>query len=162
MRALHLLLLATLAFASGSAAEPPAGQPFETFREKFAAGDAISIEQVWIRGAGPRVGESIRVGEPNDTPDRNPRPGPRIGDTVVVRGRYQLKSRSAANLGLSLTTRGPSGPTPVSPKARQRVDEGSGTFELEYVVRQEGDLHVTFYPATNGSSFGGVYFRVLR
>lgn len=162
MRALRLLLPFALALVSGSAAEPPTGLPFETFREQFAAGDAISIEQVWIRGSGPRVGESIRVGEPDGNPDRPSRSGPQIGDNVIVRGRYRLQSRPQAKIGLSLTTRGPSGPTPVSPKASQRINEGDGTFELEYVVRREGELHVTFYPITNGSSFGGVYFRVRR
>jgi len=162
MRLPRLLAFLASMLVNGISAEPPPAQPFETFRAQFIPGDAIAIEQVWVRGQGPRVGDSIRVGEPDSPADRHPRSAPRIGDTVVVRGHYALQSRPQAKIGLSLTTREPSGYTPVSPPASQRIDAGHGAFELEYVVRREGELHVTFYPASSGSSFGGVYFRVLR
>jgi hypothetical protein len=162
MRRPCLLLIAALAVVACSAAEKPAGLPFTTFRESFAPGDAIMIEQVWIHGSGPRAGDTFRVGETEENQDHPPRSGPRIGDIVTVRGRYVLQSRRPARIGLSLTSRGPAGPLPVLPQSWQHVVEPNGTFELAYVVRREGELHVTFYPANGGSSFGGVYFRVLR
>lgn len=108
---------------------------FSTSQAQFAAGDVITIQEVFASSA-------------NLAP----------GDVVVVRGTYTLQSRAAAIIGLSLTTSGPSGPTPVSPLARSQIAAGSGTFELEYSIQQVGSMHVTFSPTTSGSSFGGVYF----
>ena len=82
----------------------------------------------------------------------------RMGDAVVVRGEYQLASRPEAALCLFITTRGPSGRTPVSAKQKVVVKAGSGTFELQHEIGYAGALHVSFYPLPSGSSFGGVYF----
>ncbi|MEI6463744.1 MAG: hypothetical protein WCQ89_03415 [Verrucomicrobiota bacterium] len=160
MTSLRFLVLTSLVLATGFAAEPPPGLPFTTFRAQFAAGDSIVIEQVRLRGSSLRIGEIIPVGSPETPPETTRGLVPRIGDTVIVRGRYELASQPQARIGLSLTTRGPSGPEAVSPGARQSVRQGSGTFNLEYVIRREGELHVTFFPLTGGTSFGGVYFKV--
>lgn len=82
----------------------------------------------------------------------------KIGDTVVVRGRYHLASRPKAKLGLFVTTAVPSPATPISPKQETDIAAGDGTFELEHVVSADGRLHVSFYEAPDGRSFGGVYF----
>lgn len=110
--------------------------PFSTSRAAFAAGDLITLTEVLA--SSPRL-------EP--------------GDTVVVRGTYQLQSRSQAMLAISLTTNAPGVTESMAATARKTVDAGNGTFELAYEVRQPGALHVTFYPSgAGGSSFGGVYF----
>ena len=109
--------------------------PFATSRASFATGDAITITEVLA--SSPRI---------------------EAGDTLVVRGTYTLQSRAAAMLAVSLTTNVPGVSTPIAAQSRKTVDSGTGTFELAYEIKQPGSLHVTFYPATSGSSFGGVYF----
>jgi hypothetical protein len=102
---------------------------------QFTPGDSITIQEVLATS--PNFG---------------------VGDTVVVRGTYTLRSRESAFIQIQLTS-SESGP-PYSPP-RKDITAGSGTYELEYVIQQAGSLHVTFYPApgsSNGSSFGGVYF----
>ena len=39
-----------------------------------------------------------------------------------------------------------------------RIEKGTGTFRLVKTMREEGYLHVSFYPVPTGGSFGGVYF----
>jgi len=112
---------------------------FTPTRERFASGDSIVIRRVQATSSDLK-----------------------IGDTVLVHGTYTLRSQSSARLGLSLTTKGPGGPKPVSPRAWSKIDKGSGTFMLEYIVHSPGSLHVSFYPSSAGSSFGGVYFRTVE
>jgi hypothetical protein len=69
-----------------------------------------------------------------------------------------IHSKQQAALGFFLTSKGPSGPGPISPKQQLAIKEGAGSFELMHVVPAEGYLHVSFYPRPNGSSFGGGYF----
>jgi hypothetical protein len=109
--------------------------PFKIMSQQFEAGDSIVLQQ--ILAASPSF---------------------KVGDNVVVRGRYRLASHSKAMLGFFLTTIGPSGATPISPKQRANILAGEGTFELELVVPSEGRLHVSFYGGPRGSSFGEVYF----
>ena len=108
---------------------------FEITSQQFEPGDSIIIDEV--------IASSPKL---------------KIGDTVIVRGRYRLKSKTNGSLGFFLTTKGPSGATPVAPHQRQRIEAGSGTFELKHVIPAEGNLHVSFYPQPSGSSFGGIYF----
>lgn len=109
--------------------------PFSTSRAQFAAGDGITLETVLA--SSPRM---------------------KPGDTVVVRGRYALQSRTAAELMVSLTENAAGFRRVVSPSAHMTVSVGTGTFELAYQIQQPGALHVSFYPTETGSSFGGVYF----
>jgi hypothetical protein len=111
-----------------------ASVPFTTSRAQFAAGDAITIQEV-------------RASSPNLAP----------GDIVAVRGTYTLQSAASATLLLSLTVNAPGAVEAVSPSSRQSIS-GSGTFELAYEIKQPGALHISFYPSSSGSSFGGVYF----
>lgn len=137
MKNLRLVLLLSFAFASllNHAAAQLASVPFTTSRAQFASGDSITIQEVLATS--PRL---------------------ETGDTVTVRGTYTLQSQPAAILGVSLTTTGPSGPTPVSPAARKSITAGSGTFDLTYEIRAAGSLHISFSPTTSGSSFGTIYF----
>jgi hypothetical protein len=109
--------------------------PFQVTSQRFESGDSIVIQEVLA--SSPQL---------------------KIGDTVAVRGKYHLQSRSKAALGFFLTTKGPSAPTPISPKQMSEIDTVDGTFELEHVVPSDGSLHVSFYGRPSGSSFGGVYF----
>lgn len=109
--------------------------PFATTQAKFEAGDSITITDVLASS-----------------------PAMQPGDIVLVRGSYVLQSRAQALLMISLTVNAPGAIEPTSPTSRQTVNAGSGTFEVAYEIKQPGALHVTFYPATGGSSFGGVYF----
>jgi hypothetical protein len=131
------LLFSGICFAAlvGYAATGLREIAFKITNQQFEAGDSIVVEQVMATS-----------------------PELKIGDTVVVRGRYSLQSRPQAALGFFLSTKGPSGPTPISPKQKKEIAAGTGTFELEHVVPADGSLHVSFYPVPNGSSFGGVYF----
>ena len=132
-RTLHLLL-SVLSFTTLIAyAVTPSPIVFQITSQQFEPGDSILIQEVLATS-----------------------PALRVGDTVIVRGQYHLKSRAEASLGFFLTTKGPSGSTRVSPEQRALIRAGSGTFELKHVVPSEGRLHVSFYPRPSGSSFGGV------
>ncbi|MES2596810.1 MAG: hypothetical protein V4662_15815 [Verrucomicrobiota bacterium] len=118
-------------------------------------GYAVDLGAVAFRMTNPKFesGDSITIREVTaSSPDL------KVGDTVIVRGSYRLQSRPNASLGFSLTSIGPSAATVVAPHQRQKIEAGSGTFELKHVIPADGMLHVSFYPQTGGSSFGGVYF----
>jgi hypothetical protein len=93
-------------------------------------------------------GDAIVVREVN--PDRH---SLKVGDMITVRGQYRLASRPKAAVMVSTTTHGPSGATRVLPASRTVVDQGSGSFELNYKVTVPGSLHVSFYEWPSGSSF---------
>ena len=113
----------------------PSPISFRITSQQFEPGDSITIKEVLA-----------------SSPDL------KVGDTVIVRGTYFLRSRDDASLGFFLTTKGPSAATKVSREQRALAGAGSGTFELKHIVPSEGRLHVSFYPRSGGSSFGGVYF----
>lgn len=141
LAALTLLLALTCAAPGCATRATDAGRTgpspiaFKTSRAQFADGDSIVIQEV--AASSPEL---------------------KVGDTVIVRGVYRLESAPEAMLGLSLTTRGPGPATRIAPHQRQKIAAGEGAFELKHVVPAEGSLHVSFYPARGGSSFGGVYF----
>jgi hypothetical protein len=119
-----------------NAAADLAEVPFVLGPQKFADGDAIVIQQV--RSTSPKLD---------------------IGDKVVVRGRYQLKSRDRAMVGMSLTQIGGDGyPESVLPAQWTEIRTGSGVFELSYEVKHAGALHLAFSSISEGKSFGTVYF----
>jgi len=98
---LPLLFLASLGSFpfSGYAAELNA-IPFKVISQQFESGDSITIQEV--------VASSPQL---------------KIGDTVVVRGHYELRSKPKAALGFFLTTKVRSGPTPIAPKQQLVIDE---------------------------------------
>ncbi|HVM47201.1 MAG TPA: hypothetical protein VMU04_04200 [Candidatus Acidoferrum sp.] len=81
----------------------------------------------------------------------------RTGETYCVEGTYHLASHDAAMLALFATTTNKVA-TPNDPSQTTNIVKGEGTFHLVKVMREEGYLHVSFYPAHGGSDFGGVYF----
>jgi hypothetical protein len=116
---------------------------FELGKSDFASGDSITIQQV--RGTSDVI---------------------KVGETYSVDGTYELASHNEADLAFYATSISASGPTPVDPLQHIRVKKGRGTFHLVKTMGEDGYLHVSFYPATSGGSFGGIYFgqgnRVLR
>lgn len=80
-----------------------------------------------------------------------------VGDTVVVRGRYELKSYEEARLCLYLTAREGAG-EPDFPTQSTIINKGSGEFQLSEVVRHTGHLHVSLYRVSDGKDFACVYF----
>ncbi|MCE5186195.1 MAG: carboxypeptidase regulatory-like domain-containing protein [Planctomycetaceae bacterium] len=75
-----------------------------------------------------------------------------IGQTYEVKGTYELASHDAAVLHLYATggeTRSDQGPDIV---------KGTGEFKRTFEFIKAGDLHLSFYPAGGGESFGGIYF----
>jgi hypothetical protein len=111
------------------------GISFTTAQAQFAAGDNITIQEVFATSANLAA-----------------------GDTVVVRGTYALQSQSAASLAVQVTAPAGSGSQPGAAAAQKSISAGSGTFELQIDLRVTGSLHVTFYSTTTGSAFGGIYF----
>jgi hypothetical protein len=108
--------------------------PFELGEGEFSPGDSITIQRVSGTSA------SIRTGE-----------------TYCVEGTYTLTSKAEADLALFATTVG-TGSTPTDPSQTMRIEKGTGTFRLVKTMREEGYLHVSFYPVPGGNCFGGVYF----
>jgi hypothetical protein len=107
---------------------------FAIDRESFRPGDFVQIREVYA--SSPRLA---------------------VGDTLVVRGIYQLQSAPDAVLALYTTTRGYGGSSPSQPTQRMDVTRGTGEFELSREITAEGEHHISFYPSRGGRSFGGVY-----
>ncbi|MEO6002979.1 MAG: hypothetical protein ABIZ04_13445 [Opitutus sp.] len=111
--------------------------PFTVGAQHFNRGDQIIIEQVLASS-----------------------PALKVGDQIVVRGRYELASAPTATLGLFSTHRGAAKPDAIASSQQAAIKAMKGTFELSWQIAYAGDLHVSFYPAIRGESFGGVYFKV--
>ena len=145
-RVLHLLAynlpaLLALGLARGAlggtndtAADFPAVVQFELGAAEFFPGDNITIESV--RGTSSTI---------------------RTGETYCVEGTYTLASQEKADLALYATTTSRVA-TPTDPSQIMRIEMGSGRFRLVKTMREEGYLHISFYPVPSGSSHGGVYF----
>ena len=131
-----LCLMAFFATATSSVGEPAfAKVPFVSGPKSFRGEDYIVITAVEATS-----------------------PGLKVGDWVKVKGHYQLTSCAEARLSLFLTQTEPGSSEKVSPRQTNKVSAGTGVFDLQCEVRKPGFLHVSFYPAANGESFGGVYF----
>ena len=78
------------------------------------------------------------------------------GGHYLLEGSYTLASADSADLAWFATTRGPSGPTPVTDYEHVPINRGSGNFHLEKTLLDDGWLHVSFY--VGGHSQGGIYF----
>ena len=128
------LALAAPAATNELAAEFPSVVPFEVGEGEFLPGDSITIQGV--RGTSPTI---------------------RTGETYYVEGTYTLASKERADLALFATTVS-KGATPTDPSQIMRIEKGTGTFHLVKTMREEGYLHVSFYPVPAGNCFGGMYF----
>jgi len=106
--------------------------PFVLGPTSLKAGDAIVIQDVWATSTNLTV-----------------------GDKVVVRGRYDLKSHEKATLALYLTSSGGTGEREL-PTQTIKIEKGSSEFELSTLVKHVGHLHLSFYG--QDSDFGCVYF----
>ena len=80
-----------------------------------------------------------------------------VGDKVVVRGQYYLKSQQEAKLCLYLTSSAGAG-EPEVPTQSKKITAGLGEFELSRVVRHPGYLHLSLYRTSGGADFACVYF----
>ncbi|MCK5565453.1 MAG: hypothetical protein KAJ07_09425 [Planctomycetes bacterium] len=102
---------------------------FAVTRSGFMRGDSIEISSV--TGTSPKI---------------------EVGETYTVTGRYNLASHDRAILhvyatnGEVLSDQGP------------KIAKGSGEFSRTFKFIKEGWLHLSFYPADGGSSFGNLYF----
>ncbi len=132
---LWLVLGLTITACLGAAGPELSDVSFVLGSKKFKDGDAIFIHQV--RATSPKL---------------------EIGDTVVVRGRFDLQSKEKATLALYLTQTEGDGEERVSPTQRMEIKKGTGAFELVYEIKHTGALHLTFYSIPDGKPFGGVYF----
>jgi hypothetical protein len=109
---------------------------FELGRAQFEPGDSITIQAV--RGSTNLI---------------------QTGGTYCVTGTYTLASHDEANLSFfSTTTNRTSSPSRVDPAQMVRVTKGTGTFSLAKRMKDDGYLHLSFYPGGSGGDFGGVYF----
>lgn len=118
----------------------------------FAASDDVSNVSLMVGPTHLNDGDSIVI---EQVVAKSPNLA--VGDKVVVRGRYVLKSEENAQLCLFVTTKEPVS-VPVIPTQQTEVKKGSGEFELSEVVRHPGFLHVSFYRIQDGKRFGSVYF----
>ena len=113
----------------------PAKIPFVLGAKSFKDGDSITITEV--KATSPDL---------------------KVGDKVIVKGHYTLASEPKASLCLFVTATSGSGRSATRPEQRMAITKGQGDFELSKTLDCEGYLHVSFYPAAGGGSFGGVYF----
>ncbi len=74
------------------------------------------------------------------------------GRTYTIKGKYKLSSRDQAMLHIYATNgQTHSGQGPI-------VKRGTGEFTRTFTFQKDGWLHLSFYPADGGSSFGNLYF----
>jgi hypothetical protein len=122
-----------LAAASNDATEFPHVITLDLGAFEFAPGDSVTITSV-----------------------RGDRPHFELGGRYLLEGIYRLESADRAELAWFITTRGPSGATPVAPEEKIEVSRGSGAFRLIKTFAADGWPHVSFY--VKGRVHGGVYF----
>ena len=132
---LRLLIGLCLAACVASARAELSPVSFVVGKRQFKSGDSIVIDQVLATS--PKL---------------------EVGAKVVVRGHYQLASSAKARLGLFVTHRSPAGADAFAPSQLAPAENANGSFELSCEITYDGDPHVSFYPASGGESFGGVYF----
>ncbi len=107
---------------------------FELGEAEFAPGDSITLQAV--RGTDPQI---------------------KLGQSYLVTGYYTLSSRAEAELSFYVTTTNETS-SPTDPRQTVRIQKGTGSFALIKTMDQLGYPHLSFYPTSAGSSFGGVYF----
>lgn len=78
------------------------------------------------------------------------------GGRYLLEGSYTLASADGADLAWFSSSRGPSQSTPITHGEHVGIINGSGNFQLEKTLLDDGWLHVSFY--VNGHSHGGIYF----
>ena len=119
-----------------TAAEFPHAVRFEQGATRFLNGDKINITEV--RGTAPTF-----------VP----------GNTYWIKGNYTLASHDRATLAAYISAMDDENARSRSLKTQRTVvDQGNGTFSLVLPMSYRGWPHVSFYPATGGSEFGGTYF----
>jgi hypothetical protein len=131
------LTIALLVLTSAAWAAPPKLSPVETTLgpKLYRDGDVIEITDV--RATSPRLEQ---------------------GDTVVVKGRVRLDSKSAAKLCLYLTQTKGSGSEETDAAQESGVASGLQDFELKTTIKHRGVLHLTLYDAQTDRPIGGTYF----
>jgi bla regulator protein BlaR1 len=102
---------------------------FEITRQAFLPGDSIEITQ---------ISGSTDTFEPNQT--------------YTIKGKYTLSSHDDAMLHVYATN------GEITSQQGPVIKSGSGDFERTFVYEKQGWLHLSFYPANGGSSFGNLYF----
>ncbi len=132
--ALGLAMGMAISARAGDAEDFPQTVAFDIGRTQFNAGDSIIITSV--HGTA-------------DTLQTN--------QTYCVEGTYTLTSHDEAQLAFYLTTSRDIR-TKDDPKQKMRITRGTGTFRLIKTMSDEGNPHVSFYPAHGGNDFGGIYF----
>jgi hypothetical protein len=78
------------------------------------------------------------------------------GGRYLLNGSYTLASAEKADLSWFVTSRGPSGATPITDDEHVIITKGSGNFHLEKTILDGGWMHVSFY--VGNQSHGGIYF----
>jgi len=80
------------------------------------------------------------------------------GDTITVKGKARLDSRSKANIALYLTQTEGDGKEETDKAQTMSIQEGMTDFSLTATIKHRGVLHLTFYDTETGRPFGGLYF----
>jgi hypothetical protein len=103
----------------------------------------------------PQSGDSISVEEVRGTADTLS-----AGNTYEVKGTYKLVSHDKATIAIFVTVdKFKAGEAhPPLPDQKIIVEKGEGHFKLRFHMWQDGNPHVSFYPAKGGESFASAYF----
>ena len=147
-----LLLKKSLADFENKLAEPPAVSNARDTSERLLRAVVTPVEFA-LGEQQFEAGDSITIETVEATSTKMEK-----GDIVVVKGRWVLQSAEQASLGLSLSTAANAGRSKVLPEQRLQISKGSGAFELRCGINYTGKLHLSFYPAKGGSSFGEMWF----
>lgn len=102
---------------------------FEIIKQAFLEGDSIEITEI--------IGTTDKI-EP--------------GQTYIIKGKYELSSVDEASLHIYATN------GEVESQQGPVVKRGNGDFVRTFTYKKQGWLHLSFYPAEGGGSFGNVYF----
>ena len=155
MKLLHLKAIRSMALTMTSAiclhAAIASAQAEEKAPEKTPEADFPYVIQPELGSIEFAPGDRIVI-----TSIRGNREHIERGGRYLLNGSYTLTSAEKADLSWFITTRGPSGATPITDAQHVIVAKGSGIFHLEKDVSDDGWMHITFY--VKGHPYGGIYF----
>jgi beta-lactamase regulating signal transducer with metallopeptidase domain len=114
---------------------------------KSSAEKAANPIDFEITGQTFRPGDSIEITEIRGSTDKI-----QTGQIYTVKGKYKLSSSDKAVLNIYATNGN------IESEQGPVVNRGTGDFSRTFTYSRDGWLHLSFYPADGGSSFGSLYF----
>ncbi len=122
-------------------------EPFMQTRTKTPTGQGVYPIDFEITKQAFLQGDSIEITEILANTDNI-----ETGQTYTIKGKYKLSSADSARLHIYATN------GEIDSEQGPLVKRGTGDFTRIFTYKKAGWLHLSFYPADGGGSFGSLYF----